>query len=167
MLFKVIMWFDRQATWQAGLVLNEWRERKSSWITVNGSLLKTESTCQMPLELTRFKQLWYDWCSSQIKARESQTDQTTEITKVRGPQIAGGTPLYKLQGYVPSHCGVFDRFSLQTGIHFAHFGLESGIAFEGTTGAYESIYRFNSKWVRKKEKHANSKWVWTFFWFAL
>ena len=25
--------------------------------TVNGSLLKTESTCEMPLELTRFKQL--------------------------------------------------------------------------------------------------------------
>ena len=34
---------------------------------------------------------------------------------------------------MPSDCGVFDRFSLQTGIHFAHFGMESGIAFEGTT----------------------------------
>ena len=55
--------------------------------------------------------------------------------------------------------GFLRRFGLQTGIHFAHFGLESGMAFEGTTGAYESIYRFNFKWVRKKEKHANSKWV--------
>ena len=25
------------------------------------------------------------------------------------------------------------------------FGLESGIVFEGTTGMYEHIYRFNSK----------------------
>ena len=30
-------------------------------------------------------------------------------------------------------------FSLKTGIHFAHFGLESGMVFEGTTGAYVSI----------------------------
>ena len=29
--------------------------------------------------------------------------------------------------------------------HFAHFGLESGMVFEGTTGVYERIYRFNSK----------------------
>ena len=25
------------------------------------------------------------------------------------------------------------RFGLKTGIHFAHFGLESGMVFEGTT----------------------------------
>ena len=37
-------------------------------------------------------------------------------------------------------------FGLKTGlIHFAHFGLESGVVFEGTTGVYERIYRFNSK----------------------
>ena len=30
-------------------------------------------------------------------------------------------------------------------IHFNHFGLESGMVFEGTTEAYERIYRFNSK----------------------
>ena len=40
-----------------------------------------------------------------------------------------------------------------TGIHFAQFGLESGMVF-GVT------YPFNSKWVRKKEKYANSKWIW-------
>ena len=35
----------------------------------------------------------------------------------------------------------------KTGIHFAHFGLESGMVFEGITGVYtyERIYRFNSK----------------------
>ena len=40
---------------------------------------------------------------------------------------------------------VFARFGLKTGIHFAHFGVESGMVFEGTAGAYERIYRFNSK----------------------
>ena len=36
-------------------------------------------------------------------------------------------------------------FGLKTGIHFAHFGLESGMVFEGATGAYERIYPFNSR----------------------
>ena len=36
-------------------------------------------------------------------------------------------------------------FDLKTSIHFAHFGLESGMVFEGTTGVYERLYRFNSK----------------------
>ena len=31
------------------------------------------------------------------------------------------------------------------GIHFARFGLESGMVFEETMGVYEGIYRFNSK----------------------
>ena len=45
----------------------------------------------------------------------------------------GGTPLYK------------------TGIHLvAHFGLELDVVFEGTLGASESIYRFNSESIRKK-----------------
>ena len=58
----------------------------------------------------------------------------------------GGTPLYKPYRYVPPHrVGFLRRFGLKTGIHFAHFGLESGMVFEGTTGVYERIYRFNSK----------------------
>ena len=47
------------------------------------------------------------------------------------------------------------RFGLKTGICFTHFGLESGLVFEGTTGVYESIYHFHSKRVRKKEKYVN------------
>ena len=39
-----------------------------------------------------------------------------------------------------------------------HFGLESGMVFEETTGVYERIYRFISKCVRKKEKYANKKY---------
>ena len=58
----------------------------------------------------------------------------------------GGTPLYKLHRCVPPHrVGFLCRFGLKTGIHFAHFGLESGMVFEETTGLYERFYRFNSK----------------------
>ena len=72
----------------------------------------------------------------------------------------GGTPLYKLYRDVPPHrVGFLYRFGLKTGIDFVHFGLESGVVFGGTTGVYERIYCFNSKWVRKKEKYANSKWI--------
>ena len=35
--------------------------------------------------------------------------------------------------------------SLKTGIDFAHFGLESGMVFEETTGVYERICPFTSK----------------------
>ena len=59
---------------------------------------------------------------------------------------SGGTPLYKLYRYVPPHrVALLRRFGLKTGIHFAHFGLESSMVFDGTTGVYERIYRFNSK----------------------
>ena len=47
----------------------------------------------------------------------------------------GGAPLYKLRRYVPPHgVGVLRRF-----------GLKTGMVFEGTTGLYERIYRFNCK----------------------
>ena len=45
-----------------------------------------------------------------------------------------GTPLYKL--YImcrPIRSG-FVPFWSEKGIHFAHFGLKSGMIFEGTTG---------------------------------
>ena len=58
----------------------------------------------------------------------------------------GGTPLYKLYRYVPPHQVEFLlHFGLKTGIRFAHFGLELGMVFEGTTGLYERLYHFNSK----------------------
>ena len=71
------------------------------------------------------------------------------------------TPLYKPRMYVPSPHRVWflRRFSLKTGIDFAHFGLESGAVIERTTGLYERIHRFNSKWGRKKEKYSNSKLI--------
>ena len=30
------------------------------------------------------------------------------------------------------------------------------MVYEGTMREYEHVYRFNSKWVRKKEKYGNS-----------
>ena len=58
----------------------------------------------------------------------------------------GGTPLYKLYRCVPPRLvGLLRRFGLKTGKHFAHFGLESGMDFEGTTGVHERINLFNSK----------------------
>ena len=58
----------------------------------------------------------------------------------------GVTPQYKPYRYVPSHrVGFLRRLGLKTCIHFAHFGLESGIVFQGTTGVYERSYHFNSK----------------------
>ena len=84
------------------------------------------------------------------------------------PGGGGGSPLYKLYRHVPPHLvGFFGRFGLKTGLDFAHFGLESGMVFGETTRLYERIYRFNSKWVRKKEKYANSKCIWSIFLFVL
>ena len=40
-------------------------------------------------------------------------------------------------GCRPPRVGFLRRFGLQTSIHFPHFGLESGMVFEGTTGVYE------------------------------
>ena len=52
----------------------------------------------------------------------------------------GGTPLYKPYRYVPPHrVGFLRRFGLKTSTDFTHFGLESGMVFEGTTGVYERI----------------------------
>ena len=48
--------------------------------------------------------------------------------------------------YVPPHrVGFSRRFGRKTGITFSHFGLESGMVFEGTTVEYERICGFNSK----------------------
>ena len=46
----------------------------------------------------------------------------------------GGLPLNKPYRNVPPHRVWFlSCFGLKTGIHFTHFGLESGMVFEGAT----------------------------------
>ena len=60
----------------------------------------------------------------------------------------------------PHRVGFLRCFGLKTGIHFAHFGLESGMVFEGTTGRCMNVFIVSiPKGVRKKEKYANSKWI--------
>ena len=63
----------------------------------------------------------------------------------------GGTPLYKPYRYVPPHrVGFLRRFGLKTDIHFAHFGLDSGMVFEGTTECMNvSSFQFQ---MSKKER---------------
>ena len=71
---------------------------------------------------------------------------TISYSGIRIRKNLWSTPLYKLYRYVPPHrVGFLHGFGLKTGIHFAHFGLESGTVFERTTRLYERLYRFNSK----------------------
>ena len=71
---------------------------------------------------------------------------TDSHTRMGGRGGGGGTPLYKTYRYVPPHWVWFlRRFGLKAGIHFDHFGLESGMIFEETTRLHERFYRFNSK----------------------
>ena len=48
----------------------------------------------------------------------------------------GGTPLYKPYRYVlPQRVWFWRRFDLKTGIDFAHFGVESGMVYQGNYGS--------------------------------
>ena len=70
----------------------------------------------------------------------------SEICRILPPEGGGDTPLYKPYRYMtPQRVWFLSQFGLKTGIHFAHFGLESRMVFEGTAGAYKLIYFFNSK----------------------
>ena len=45
---------------------------------------------------------------------------------------------------------VLHSSGLKTGIDFAHFGLESAMAFKGTTGVDEGIVRFKFQMSKKE-----------------
>ena len=53
-----------------------------------------------------------------------------------------GTPPYKPWVCAAPKGGVFAPFGLKMGIDFAHFGLESGMVFEGTTRVCETNLSF-------------------------
>ena len=58
------------------------------------------------------------------------------------------SPCKQFRYVPPQRVGFLRRFDLKTGIDFAHFGLESGMVYEGTTVvtvAYQCVRRFNSK----------------------
>ena len=62
------------------------------------------------------------------------------------PGGGGSTPLQKPFRYVPpNRVGFLCHLGLKTGIHFAHFGLESCWVLVGTTGVHEHFYHFNFK----------------------
>ena len=96
----------------------------------------------------------------------SQTQVWTEFIQ---PRAAPWTPLYKLYRYVPPHrVGFLRRFGLKTGIHFAHFGLESGMVFGGTN--YGSVWRYLSfqfQMSKKEREICEFEMVWWICLFAL
>ena len=60
----------------------------------------------------------------------------------------------------PIGLGFLSRFGLKTGIHFGHFGPESGEVFEGTTGCMNVfIVSIPNELKSMKEKYENSKWI--------
>ena len=69
-----------------------------------------------------------------------------ELVGLNPPRGGGGVLPYisHIGTFYPK--GVFGLFWSENGCtDFAHFGLESGMVFEETTGVYECIYHFNSK----------------------
>ena len=81
---------------------------------------------------------------------------------VKGSKPGEELPYISYIGMYPPalRVGFLRLFGLKTDTDFAHFGLELGMVFVGTTGVYE---RFHSKCERKTEKYANSKWFEEFF----
>ena len=97
------------------------------------------------LKAKAFKNSKRHWKVIELSGRHSISLLTRSSIGVGGGGGLG-TPLYKPHRYVPPHTvGFLGLFGLKTGIDFAHFGPESGMIFEGTTGVYERICRFNSK----------------------
>ena len=52
----------------------------------------------------------------------------------------------------PQRVWFLHRFGLKTGKEFAHFGLESGMVFEETTGVYERICQSFQFQMNQKER---------------
>ena len=52
----------------------------------------------------------------------------------------------------PDRVGFLCRFGLKTGKHFAHFGLESGMVFEGTTEVQLRTFLSFQFQMSKKER---------------
>ena len=103
------------------------------------------------------------WHSSQMKHWRVCVYCSFFLSFSRG---GGGAPLYKLYKHVPPHqVGFLRRFGLKTGNHtLCPFWSGVGCGFWGNYGSvWTSLYRFNSKWVRKKEKYTNWNRIWRIF----
>ena len=51
----------------------------------------------------------------------------------------------------PDRVGCLRRFGLKTGIDFAHFDLESGMIFKGTTGVLNVLLLFQFQMSEREE----------------
>ena len=79
----------------------------------------------------------------------------------------GGTPLYKLYRYVPPRRVAFlRRFGLKMSIHFANFGLESGMVFEELRQCM-NVLSFQFKMSKKELKKCELEMDLKNFLFAL
>ena len=113
--------------------------------------------CTYPRAEATFNDLflrWWEVASADNRAIFCR-DRVGTSFHMRFATRGGGTPLYKLYRYVPNHrVGFLRRFGLETVIHLVHFGLESGMVFEGTTECMNVFIVSDSKWVRKQEKYS-------------
>ena len=75
--------------------------------------------------------------------------------------IHGGAYFRNFTVYAASPDRVFAPFWPENRDRFCPFWSGIGMVFERNYAieVYERIYRFNSKWVRKKKKYANSEWI--------
>ena len=98
--------------------------------------------------------------SRNCKSYLSDTFLTALPSEVRDFKSGGSTPLYKPYMYVPPETERFLRCWSKNGYRLCP-GVWNRVWFSRElVGVYERIHRFNSKWFRKKEKYANSKWIW-------
>ena len=59
------------------------------------------------------------------------------------------------------------RFGLKTVIDFPHFGLESVMAFEKTTGEYMDVFVVSTTLIRKKDNmQIRNGFLWEIFFLA-
>lgn len=70
---------------------------------------------------------------------------------MRAPEEGWGGVLPYISYVCAAHrVELLRRFGLNTGIHFAYFGLESGMVLGGTTGVYGSIVSIPNEEERKR-----------------
>ena len=100
------------------------------------------------IRIQKVKECYFQW-TIRTRQKESYMNESNDCSQLKRvietteylnkkprflPGGGGGTSLYKPYRNVPPHrVGFLRRFALKTGIDFAHFGLESGMVFEGTT----------------------------------
>ena len=69
--------------------------------------------------------------------------------------------VFRLDGFALVTQPLFSLHILFSKLYFFSMTISGilGYGFRGNYGVYERVYSFNPKWVRKKEKYANLKWI--------